>query len=222
MGKTKKEKQTDVIVKSVLNKMHIKRPEMKYFEVGGATQSVYSTSVLTNLSSLVQGTAQNNRLGRQIRVWSIEVVYDLGLGISASLGFDTGYVCLFVDKQVNSTVPPALSSVIGSDSITPFTAVIADVIPFIKNQTQLTTYGYHTVQPYNLNAQYAGQSNQKLGKIGIKFPKGMLITYDFSNAGTAADCLTNAIYLGWLGQQANTASVRTLITYVSTLKFTDE
>lgn len=217
----------DKAVGRALKSRLIHSPEQKFIEVIGDGTTISTSAVMTLLNPILEGDNEQNRSGAKVRVTKIEFVASLILGNLAAGGADRGLVSLFIKKQTNAAAPSALVGASGSGNSVPYTSVAAGAVSVLK--TALQEDEYYIIKDW----QYSLDSNASLGTIAApewqrdslhlrcSIPLSRVIHYNDANGGTVADIIINAIYLGYVGSQTNTADIRTSIQYVARVWFTD-
>lgn len=203
----------DTAVGKALKKRMIQEPEQKFVEVQITDGAVSTTNVINLINGLVLGDTEATRTGEKVRITKIQILGDIRLSTTAVNGLDRGKLTLFIDKQANATAP-GYSSDAGNVSALYTPAAY----PFFKNAGYGDAYYIIKEVDWVLEANYSGQQNAFVFKWDI--PIDRLVRFNGNNAGTAADIVTNAIYLGYRGVTAAGANASG-ITFRSRVWYTD-
>lgn len=210
----------DKAVGRALKKRMINPPEQKYVEFISTGVSVSSTETLVLLNGISLGSTDNSRIGQRIRVTKIEFNGFMSLNPAASGGSDTGKVSLFIDKQVNGGVCQ-FAVAINSDVGAPYTDNGNSMM--LKNAAHEDAFYIIKDWDYTLdaNAGVSGAWQADIMRFKCEVPINRVVTYDNSNAGTVADIITNAIYLGFEGAHTSGGGGTSTLAYIARVWFTD-
>jgi len=223
MGKfTKKintKKEVEKVVKQTLSKMHIDSPEEKCLVYKLPNTAVTSAGTLAMISLIAQGTNTNQRIGDEIAIKRIELVYHTS---QSSLAFsDIGNVVLLQDKDNDGALPSALyDDQFGGFVDAPYWSFTASSNgnELVKNENMHPSrYRELCRIPYHTQSSITGTSVvSKVHRKTMFFKRPLKVQYVGTGA-TIADTASGAILLGWVGQQsANTSTINCIVKIVYT------
>lgn len=195
-----------------LKKRLIQEPEQKVHEVQITDGAVSTTNVINLLNGLQLGDTVATRTGNKVRITKIQILGDIRLSTTATNGLDRGKLTLYIDKQTNGAAGLYSTDTDASSLYTPA------AYPFFKTNAWQDAYYIIKELDWVLDANYGGQQNAFTFKWDV--PIDRLIKYNSGNAGTVADIVTNAFYLGYRGSIAAGAAASG-ITFRSRIYFTD-
>lgn len=197
--------------KSLKNRL-IQMPEQKVHEVQVTEGAVSTTNVINLLNGLQTGDTAAIRTGGKVRITKIQVLGDIRLSTTATNGTDRGKLTLYIDKQTNGAAGLYSTDTDASSLYTPAS------YPFFKTNAWQDAYYVIRELDWVLDANYSGQQNTFNFKWDV--PIDRIIHYNSGNAGTVADIVTNAFYLGYRGSIAAGAAASG-ITFRSRIYYTD-
>lgn len=211
----------DKMFSKALKTRHISTPEQKYKEVE-FSGTISTTSAITLVNGMAQGDANGTRDGLKIIITKIEFEAQLIMSSTAVSGFDRGKVSIFIDKQANGAAP-IFSSIVGSALLAPYTNSTG-ATPLLKNGQFDDQFYIIKDWDYVLDANAfndaAGVWQRDAMHLKYNKPLRRVIEYNLGNAGTVADIVSNAIYIGGLGGQAAGATA-TSFSYLVRIWYTD-
>lgn len=205
--------------KSML-KRNIAVPEQKWKEFESLT-TISATQGLVLVNGLALGDSQGTRTGTKIVITKVEFIATLILSATAASGFDTGKIAIFVDKQANGAAP-IFSAGGGTSTIAPYTNT-SGAPPLLKNAIYDDQFYIVKEWDYALDGNYGivGTSNQRdCAIIKCNIPLRRVVNYNLLNNGTVTDIVTNALYIGAIGQQTAGATA-TSFSYIMRMWYTD-
>lgn len=193
-------KDLDAEVARVLRRKSITgfKPEEKFITVSQNFASVATgAGALTLISGITQGTTPTTRVGAKIKLLRMEMSLSVRIPVSTTSNpGDAGLVSVFVYKDPQGAAPAAFAGASGADAPYQVANVGTDAI-------RADDYAAHfTVKKelrFALNASSIGAS---AGLYNYLRPQYMTIPLNVSqefnngNAGTIADIIKNAVYLG--------------------------
>lgn len=180
-------------------------PEMKYVDLAGDDVVIGVVGTNTLLNGIGQGASPQQRIGTKIRILKIRVRYQVQLNDLPVGGADSGSVSVFWENQSNGSAPTAYGVAPYSDSIAPFNYMSATNNSVMLPNGTLTDNEnkYFSVlfrDPYALNQQFDGQNTY--GPVREHdITVNRVVHYDNSNTGNITDIITNALYIGYAGNQ---------------------
>lgn len=218
-------KTIDKAIGRALKSRNMLPPEQKFFEVSATAVNVSSTAVVSLLSGMVQSDTDNGRTGTKINVAKMEFVATLQLNQAVGgVGVDAGKVSLFIHKQANGAAPSGLSAAFGSTGY-PYNNATSINYPLLKNA--LNDDQFHIIKDWDFNlstgAAYSAAPvlfGSEIKIIRAEIPIRRVIEYNDGNAGTVADCIKNAFYLGYVSTNA-VGTAPTIITWMCRIYYTD-
>lgn len=211
----------DKFVARSLAKRNIASPEQKCI-VGSLTgQAISVGSAITLISPIIQGDTQGTRSGSKVRITKIELQLQLFLSSTAGGGQDAGKISLFIQKQCNGVLP-IFETAPGSAVSAPYNSNGTNSYPVIKNTFFENEFYIIRDWDYCLDATagVAGAWETDTLHIKAEIPISRIIEYNAGNAGTVADCVKNAVYLGYVGGQVAGAT-NTVFNAITRIWFTD-
>lgn len=204
-----------------LARRHISTPEQKYKEVEVST-TVSTTQALSLINGMVQGDTNATRDGLKIVITKLEFECQLIMSETATGGFDRGKISLFIDKNANGAAP-LFSTITGSAVIAPYTNSTG-FTPLLKNGQFDDQFYIIKDWDYVLDANsFNGPATVwQRDTVHLKYNKPLrrVIEYNLGNAGTVADIVTNAMYVGRIGGQAAGATA-TSMAFLVRIWYTD-
>lgn len=209
----------DKAVGKALKKRSIATPEQKYVDTLSTGASLSTTQAVVLLNGLILGTTDNTRIGTKITVTKIEMNGLAQLSATAGGGLDAGKVALFIDRQVGSAAP-AFSNLASADTFAPYNHNGASVL--IKSGNMDDEFYIIKEWDYSLDARagVAGAWQGDVVRFKAEIPIRRVVHYNNGNAGTVADIISNAFYLGYIGSQAAGATA-TSLQYFIRIWYTD-
>lgn len=177
-------------------------PEFKYVDKEG-TQSITNASAFVLLNGLTKGNGSSNRIGRSIKIMSLELSFILSKNIS-----DTNQefvrVALLLDKEPNGATPSFLDV---WESNTNYICTPRN----LDNRKRFVI-----MKDYVLPLPVSGGTQAYYKTLYKKME--MHTIYDNSDAGTIADISSNALYLVFV---SDSSTDNPSITYYNRLRYID-
>lgn len=156
------------------------------------------------LNAVVQGTTAETRIGRKIRMRSLDVRWFcsiVGAGVASG---GEGRVLIVYDKQANAALPAIIAILNTNDFNSPMN---------LSNSDRFTVLRSFITEPLDLN------NNSVIS--GHEFITMDLETiYNDTNGGTIADIQTGAVYI-LFGDNGTTTTVAPTFTFISRIRFDD-
>lgn len=176
-----KAKVIDKEVHKVLNKMHLYKPESKYFETS-LDQACAVNGAFTKIATLVQGTDEFNRVGDKIHLLRIEVEFRFTCTVN-----DTVTLGLILDKEPNGALPVSVYEQAGQNvSVlnSPFNSEPTFPYLMMKNVNSQHEYRYGPIRKITHNLQVAGATEAfGKGKIVWNFKKSPVVEFNSTSGG---------------------------------------
>lgn len=209
----------DKAVGRALKARMITPPEQKFRDTISTDAIISTTETVVLLNGLVLGTTDETRVGTKIRVTKVELNGFIQLSGVAGGGLDVGKISLFVHKQVNGAT--TAFSVLGT-SATPAPYNDNGNAVCLKNGNNADDYYIIKDWDYSLdsNAGVSGAWQFDTLRIKCEVPINRVVVFNNGNAGTVADIISNAFYLGTLGSHVAGAS-QTSFQYFARVWYTD-
>jgi len=165
--------------------------ELKFVDTALALTDVSTTPTINVLNAMGTGNSASTRVGRQIRIKSIEWKGYLQQGTSATYNISRHAIVL--DRQANA-VAPAFTDIY--DAATPI------ALRNISNKKR-----FKVIWDSGLISQAGNRTAGQLTGTGMVAVEGykrtsILVQYNAGTAGTVADITTNALYLVSIGAAA--------------------
>ena len=206
-------------VARVLKAKRLFSPEEKQLDYTIAS-SITTTQTFHLINGMVQGDTDSTRTGSAVRISKIKLSYSITGSTSMTGGSDMGFVTLFCSQDPNGIAPAGIFAATGSSAIAPmmsFSGSYPELV--LENHDQRKSFKVHHLNKFKLNDQYSTQS--LAGPIVTKtFNINKVVQFNNGNAGTIADFVHNAYYIGWVGSQAAGANATAIDVYAQ-IFFTD-
>lgn len=225
-------KNVNKIINTNLKRKNIAAPEQKYIELSGAVDiSNVANGTVVLLNGMAEGDTELTRTGIKIRTTKMEFVATITMSPTAALGSDNGKVSLFVHRQANNA-GTSFSLASGSGGLAPYWLGATPGYPLVKAAMQEDEYYIIKDFDYSLDAKAIGSSlivggvttttdwQADCQVLKCSVPISRVVQYNGGNAGTVADIIRNAFYLGFGGVQAAGVTA-TNMSYITRLWYTD-
>lgn len=192
-----------------VNTVHGPSPEKK--EITNAsnliflpTANTFVAIAATNLlNGVVQGTTAETRIGRKIRMRSLDIRWQLELQ-TTSVGGSPCRVLVVYDKQANAALPTVVQILNTNDFNSPM---------LLANSDRFTVLRSFITEPVSVSNNFSVAGHEFI-------PMDLETIYNDTNAGTIADIQTGSIFL-LVAQTGQVTTAGPLFQYISRIRFDD-
>lgn len=217
--KIKTAKDVKKIVKKQLTAMHLTAPEEKCLIYELPNTAIPSAGNILFVGGVAQGVDQNQRVGNEINVTRIELVFHTN---QSSLAFsDIGNIIMLYDKETDGTLPAVLfDDQFGSFDYAPYWSFsqTSNGNEIVKSENNFPSrYRELCRIPYHTQSSITGTSVvSKVHRKTMTFKRPLKVQFTGTSVNVS-DCSHGGIYLAYAGQQStNTSTLNAIVKIVYT------
>lgn len=185
----------------------VSRAEWKYLDQA-LSSTMNTTTTMTLLNGLQQGTGASQRVGQTVTLRSLEIRGYCAADTQAVNGQIVRWLVV-LDRQANGAVPAAATDILSTNNVVGMRAL-----------TNRKRFKIILDQTYQLGP-FLGDDSQSHFHHYLKFRRPVKEEFNVGNAGNVADIATNSMYLLVLGTEAP-GNTDALYAMDVRLRFTDE
>lgn len=170
---------------------------------GGGDKTFVAYTAASLLNAVVQGTTAETRIGRKIRMRSLEIRWNYALALT-SVGGSPLRILVVYDKQANAAFPAITQVLNTNDFVSPMN---------LSNSDRFTIIRSFITEPISTGNNYSVSGHEFI-------PIDLEAIYNDTNGGTIADIQTGSILIT-IAYNAQVTTAAPLFSFISRIRFDD-